>query len=179
MIPRHTTEALGKYAVIKSYVDANHAVNMENRRSYSVIIIYVNNAPIIWYSKLQNTVEASSFGSDFVALRITTEMIEALQYKLRCFGVPLEGLAEVFFDNKSVVNNPSVPTSVINKRHTAKCYHRVYKEMTSSVLNGYIMVRNGIFWTNGNIYIYFYYPIISYQRIKVYRVETIDIGKLC
>ena len=72
IIPRNMPEMLGKYVVIKSYVDANHAGNMETRRSYADIIIYVNNAPIIWYSKLQNTIEASSFGSDFVALSIST-----------------------------------------------------------------------------------------------------------
>ena len=43
------SEALGKYVAIKDYVDTNHAGNMENRRSHSGIIIYVNNAPIIWY----------------------------------------------------------------------------------------------------------------------------------
>ena len=63
IMPRHIPEELGKYVVIKSYVDANHAGNMENRRSHYFIIIYVNNAPIILYSKLQSTVEASSFGS--------------------------------------------------------------------------------------------------------------------
>ena len=50
-MPRHMQEGLGKYVVIKVYVDANHAVNMENRRSHYGIIIYVNNSPIIWYSK--------------------------------------------------------------------------------------------------------------------------------
>ena len=63
IMPRHMSEALGKYVAIKDYVDTNHAGNMENRRSHSGIIIYVNNAPIICYSKLQNTFEASSFGS--------------------------------------------------------------------------------------------------------------------
>ena len=52
MIPRHMPEALGKYVVIKAYVDANHAGNMANRRSHYGIIIYVHNAPIIWYSKI-------------------------------------------------------------------------------------------------------------------------------
>ena len=113
MIPRHTPEAFGKYVVIKSYVDAKHAGNMANRRSHSGIISYVNNAPIIWYSKHQNTVEASSFGSDCFALRISTEIIEALRYKLRCFGIPVEGPAEVFCDNMSVVNNLSIPTSTL------------------------------------------------------------------
>ena len=72
MTPSNIPEALGKYVVIKSYVDSNYSGNMSNRRSHSGIIIYVNNAPIIWYSKRQSRVEDSSFGSEFVALRIPT-----------------------------------------------------------------------------------------------------------
>ena len=72
MMPSHMPDVLGNYVVIKAYVDANHAGKMENRRSHSGIIIYVNNAPIICYIKLQNKFEASSFGSDFVALSIST-----------------------------------------------------------------------------------------------------------
>ena len=75
MMPRHIPEALGKYIVIRAYVYANHAGNMANRRSHSVIIIYVNNALIIWYSKRQNKVEDSSFGSEFVALMIATNTV--------------------------------------------------------------------------------------------------------
>ena len=44
---RHMPEALGKYAVIKAYVGANHSGNMANRRSHYGIIIYVNSVPII------------------------------------------------------------------------------------------------------------------------------------
>ena len=51
MMTRHMLEALDKYVVIKAYVDANHAGNMANGRSHSGIIIYVNNAPVIWYNK--------------------------------------------------------------------------------------------------------------------------------
>ena len=71
------SEAFGKYFVIKDDADAKHAENMANRRSYSGIIIHVNNAPIIWYSKQYNTVEASIFLSESVALRIDTEIIES------------------------------------------------------------------------------------------------------
>ena len=74
-------------------MDANHAGNIKIRRSHTGVLIYINQAPIIWYSKRQNTVEASSFGSEYIALRICTEMVEALSYKLRCFGVPVEGPA--------------------------------------------------------------------------------------
>ena len=39
------------------------------------------------------------------------------------------------------------------------------------------MVRNGIFWTIGEQYYIVYYPIISYQKINVYTVETMDMGR--
>ena len=118
----------------KAYVDANHAGNMANRRSHSGIIIYVNNAHIVWYSKRKNTVEDSSFGSEFVALRITTEMVEALRYKLRCFGIPVDDTAEVFCDNMSVVNNSSITTSALNKRHNAIYYHRVREDQAAGII---------------------------------------------
>ena len=39
------------------------------------------------------------------------------------------------------------------------------------------MVRNGIFSTIGAQSYFVYYPIISYQKIKVYRVETVDMRR--
>ena len=39
------------------------------------------------------------------------------------------------------------------------------------------MVQNGIFWTIGEQSYIFNYPIISYRKIKVYRVETIDMER--
>ena len=40
------------------------------------------------------------------------------------------------------------------------------------------MVQIGIFWTIGEHLYFVYYPIISYQWIKFYRVERINIGKI-
>ena len=40
------------------------------------------------------------------------------------------------------------------------------------------MIRNGTFWTIGEHLYFVYYPIISYQLIKVYRVERMYIGKI-
>ena len=39
------------------------------------------------------------------------------------------------------------------------------------------MVRNGIFWTIGEESYIVYHPIISYQKIKIYRVKTMDMGR--
>ena len=39
------------------------------------------------------------------------------------------------------------------------------------------MVQNGIFWTIGEQSYIVYYPFISYQKMKVYRVETMNTGR--
>ena len=39
------------------------------------------------------------------------------------------------------------------------------------------MVQNGIFCTIGEQTYFVYYTIIYYWKIKVYRVETMDIGR--
>ena len=39
------------------------------------------------------------------------------------------------------------------------------------------MVQNWILWTIGEQSYFVYYPIIYYRRIKVYRVETMDMGR--
>jgi hypothetical protein len=39
------------------------------------IIIFLNNAPITWYTKKQNMIETSTFGSEFVTLKIATKML--------------------------------------------------------------------------------------------------------
>ena len=89
-LPPKMPEPCGNVVRISDFVDANHAGIVVTHRSHSGIIIFVQNAPIIWFSKRQNTVEAATFGSEFVALRICKELIVALRYKLRMFGVPLD-----------------------------------------------------------------------------------------
>ena len=48
-------------------------------------------------------VETSTFGSKFTAMKQqAVEIIKSLCYKLRMFGIPLEGPANLYCDNKAV-----------------------------------------------------------------------------
>ena len=67
-------------------------------------------------------------------MRIATEMLEALRYKLRMFGIPIDGPADVFCDNKSVVTNATIPTSMLNKKHNSICYHRVREAQAAETI---------------------------------------------
>ena len=124
-IPPNAPEPLGKPVHMTCFVDANHAGETKTRRSQTGFIIFLNNAPIEWYSKKQNTCESSTFGSEFVAMRIAVEKIRALRYKLRMFGIPIAGPTAVLGDNESVVNSASKMDARLNKKHNAICFHTV------------------------------------------------------
>jgi hypothetical protein len=64
-------------------------------------------------------VETSTFGSEFVAMKTAVELVEALRYKLRMFGVPVAGPTSVFCDNNAVVLNSSIPESTLSKKDNA------------------------------------------------------------
>ena len=85
-------------------------------RAICRIIIYINWAPILWLSKQQNTVEASTYGSEYLAMWLATEMIEGLWYKMRVVCVPflIEGCS-VFCDNSAVVMTNLQPEIALTK----------------------------------------------------------------
>jgi hypothetical protein len=119
VIPQDAPEPRGVSVVTSCFVDSNHAGCQLTRQSHTGVLIFVNNAPILWHSKRQNTVESSTFGSDFVALRMAVDMIEGLRYKLRMMGIPLDGSTSVFCDNEGVVKNTTAPESPLKKKHVA------------------------------------------------------------
>jgi hypothetical protein len=51
------------------------------------------------------------------------------------FGVPLEGPAKVLVDNDSVVKNATIPSSVLQKKHNAICYHYVLESVTAKIIH--------------------------------------------
>jgi len=135
-IPQDAPEPLGHSVVTTCYVDADHAGCRVTRRSHTGILIYVNCAPIIWYSKRQNTIESSTFGSEFIALKISVELIESLRYKLRMFGIPVDNSTIVFCDNEAVVQNVTRPESTLKKKHISIAYHRCREAQAA----GYIKI---------------------------------------
>ena len=61
-------------------------------------------------------------------------MIISMRYKLRMFGVPLDGPAQVYCNNQGVVKNTSLLELVILKKHNAINYHAVREATEAGVL---------------------------------------------
>ena len=130
-IPPNMPMPRGEPMQINLFVDALHASDVVTRRSCTGIIIFLNGAPIHWYCKRQLTIETATFGSEFVALKIGMELIEALCYKLQMFGIPVVEPGNTFCDNLSVVNNVSNPTLTLRKRHNSIAYHKVQESVAA------------------------------------------------
>jgi hypothetical protein len=132
-IPQDMPETRGCSVVTSCFVDSDHAGCRLTQQSHTGVLIFVSNAPILWYSKRQNTVESSTFGSEFVAVS-AVDMIEGLWYKLRMMGIPLDGSTSVFCDNEGMVKNTTAPESPLKKKHVAICYHRCHETLAAGFI---------------------------------------------
>ena len=121
--PPNAPKPKAKEFIVKAYVDASHACCKLTRRSRTGFIVYLNKAPVYWYSKKQGSCEISTFGSEFVAMRQCCDYIRGLRYKLRMMGIPVNNPAILYGDNQSVLWNTSVPDSTLKKKSAAVAYN--------------------------------------------------------
>jgi hypothetical protein len=136
-LPPGMPEPLGASPNTMAYVDADHAHDQLTRRSVTGILLLMNGMPIRWYSKRQLTVETSSYSSELVAARIATDDIIELRYKLRMLGVPVNDPIIMLGDNKAVLQNTTVPSSMLKKKYNAIAYHRVQESIAGGILRSF------------------------------------------
>lgn len=107
ILPTNAPEPRGLPVQINCFVDADHAGDTVTRRSRTGILIY---------------------------LKIATEKIISLRYKLRMFGIPIDDYANVFCDNEAVYKNASFASSTLKKKHNSVAYHKVRESVAARVL---------------------------------------------
>ena len=130
-LPLNALEPQGVLIQMNVFMDAAHVTNLVTRHSIMGILIFLIGALVKWYYKCQNTIESSTFGLEFVVVKITVEMVEGLRYKLHMMGILLDGLANGFCNNNSVVTNASNPALMLKKKHNSTMYHKV-RESTAA-----------------------------------------------
>lgn len=73
--PPNAPKPLGNPVEMRCFVEVSHASNGIIRRSQAGFTTYLNNGPIDWFSEKQTTVEASTLGSEFVAMRQASNVV--------------------------------------------------------------------------------------------------------
>ena len=124
-IPPNMPEPRGQGFIMRAKVDADHALDTITRHSRMGFLVYLNCVLIYWWSKKQNSVESSSFGSEFIAMKNCCEYVHGLRYKLRMMGISCDDPTFIYGDNQSVLANTTVPDSTLKKKSQSIAYHFV------------------------------------------------------
>jgi hypothetical protein len=121
--PPNAPKPRGREAVLRVFVDSDHAGESLTRRSRTGFLLYLNLSPILWYSKKQGTIETSVFGAEFVAMKVAVEAARGMRYKLRMMGIEVNEPTFMYGDNMSVIKNTQRPESTLSKKSNSICYH--------------------------------------------------------
>lgn len=124
-VPPNMPEPRGFGFVIRAKVDADHGTDTVTRKSRTGFLVWVNSALIYFWSKKQASVETSSFGAEFIAMKQCCEYLRGLRYKLRMMGIPVNGPCYIQGDNQSVLANTTDPGSTLKKKSQSIAYHFV------------------------------------------------------
>ena len=82
IVPEDAPTPKGKGVMMTMFVDSDHAGDKVTCRYRTGYVVFLQNSPITWFSKKQSSVETSTFGSEFMAMKTATEYIQGLRYKL-------------------------------------------------------------------------------------------------
>jgi hypothetical protein len=121
---KNDPEPLGNPIGLTIFVDSDWAHDTVTRRSVSGIIVLLGRTPIYAKAIRQTAVETSSFSAEFSAARTAVETAIGFRLALRSFGVPLKGATKVCGDNLGVIQQSTMLSSPLRKKHTSISYHR-------------------------------------------------------
>ena len=124
-VPPNMPEPRGLGFVVWAKVDANHASDSITQLSRTGYLVWLNSSLVSFMSKKQTTVETSSFGSEFIAMKQCCEYLCGLRYKLRMMGIPVNGPCYIQGDNQSVLANTTNPGSTLKRKSQSIAYHFV------------------------------------------------------
>ena len=69
-----------------------------------------------------------------MGLKVATDLVKGLRYKVRMMGIPIEGPTHMKVDNMSVVYNTTQPESTLKKKSNAIAYHYVRESVAGGII---------------------------------------------
>mmetsp|Transcript_5466 Transcript_5466/g.8359 ORF Transcript_5466/g.8359 Transcript_5466/m.8359 type:complete len:172 (-) Transcript_5466:229-744(-) len=149
MMPHRMPKPRGRTVITTAYVDASFG---PNKKTHTGFIIFVNQAPIKWYSKKQQTIESIAFSAQYIALKTCVEEIEYVRFKLRMFGIPLVGDHEnndhatnIYCDNEAVVKNNTNVESILSEKHSSCAYNFTRWQVAAGVVTiGWVPTKDNL-----------------------------------
>ena len=124
-LPPNAPQPKGLGFTLRVFVYSDNAGELTTRQSRTGFIIFLNSAPIYWFSKRQKSFETSSFGSEFIAMKQYCEYVRGLCYKLLMMGIPIDLTTYILGNNQYVLYNTSKPHSSLKNKSSSIAFHFV------------------------------------------------------
>ena len=118
---------------ITVFVDSDLAHDRSTRRSITGLLILVGRTPVYFMSKRQGAIATSTYGAEFCAMRTAVEEVQSVRYMLRCLGVKIKHATLICGDNKGVIQNCTIPDSLLKKKHVAIAYHKTREAAAAGI----------------------------------------------
>lgn len=93
----------GDNTLMESYVDADWAGEMKDRKSTSGCFILLGNNPIYWHSRKQTCVASSTTEAEFISAAVATKELLWLVQLLENCGVKIKKPIKLYEDNQSCI----------------------------------------------------------------------------
>ena len=74
-LPKGMPRPCGPGFTMQVFVNSDHVGDLATRRSRTGFGVFLNGAPIYWFSKRHGGVETSTFGSELCAMKVATEYV--------------------------------------------------------------------------------------------------------
>jgi hypothetical protein len=130
-VDENVPEALIDEISLTCFVDSDHFHDTVTRRSITGLVLFLGRTPVLFQSKRQGAIETSTYSSEFCAMKTAVEEVHALRYMMRCLGVKVEHATPILGDNKAVIQNATLPESLLKKKHVAIAYHKTRESAAS------------------------------------------------
>lgn len=111
--------------VLVAYADADYAADLEDRRSRSGFVLFLNGGPITWGSKKQDTLVDSTTYAEYVAQYMATKEIIWCRNLLHGLGCSQVGPTQLLSDSQSAIRLAMNPEFHGRTKHIDIKYHMI------------------------------------------------------
>jgi hypothetical protein len=119
---------------LKGYCDANHAGDIDTRRSTTGYLFVFGGAPISWASRLQPTVALSSTEAEYMAATEATNEAIYLRQLFTDMNCPPRVATVIFEDNQGAIKLASNPLQSRRTKHIDVRYHHIRHHITAGTI---------------------------------------------
>uniref|UniRef100_A0AAV1U517 Polyprotein n=1 Tax=Peronospora matthiolae TaxID=2874970 RepID=A0AAV1U517_9STRA len=120
---------------LSAYTDADWASNKWNRRSISGVFIMINGAPVIFKSKMQQSVALSTAEAEYMALSLCVQEVLWTRSLLKEMQVQINYAVKIHEDNQSAIAIAKNDGYQSRAKHIDIRYHFVREQVKDKIID--------------------------------------------